>query len=360
VPLWLLVHLGAMAPDALDRDWHVHEMLFGYVAAVAAGFLLTAVPNWTGRLPVTGPPLILLFGLWAAGRAAMLLVHQLGPWAAALDAAFLVVFAGVVWREVLAGRNWRNLPVCALASLLALANIGFHLRVLAPQAGPIGERAALGAVAVLIALIGGRVTPSFTRNWMAQSRGSPEPAPADRFDLAALLLAVAGVAAWIVAPDHGASGLALCFGGVCALARLSRWRTRQVLVEPLVWSLHAGYAWLGVGLILLGASVLFPELIPRSAGIHALTAGAAGVMTLAMMTRATLGHTGRARIADGATTALYAGANLAAVLRVAAPFAGQAQVTLLVLAGLAWTLTFAGFALVYGPMLLRPRMGATA
>jgi uncharacterized protein involved in response to NO len=133
-----------------------------------------------------------------------------------------------------------------------------------------------------------------------------------------------------------------------------------VLVEPLVWSLHAGYAWLGVGLILLGASVLFPELIPRSAGIHAPTAGAAGVMTLAMMTRATLGHTGRARIADGATTALYAGANLAAVLRVAAPFAGQAQVTLLVLAGLAWTLTFAGFALVYGPMLLRPRMGATA
>jgi uncharacterized protein involved in response to NO len=357
VPLWLWVHLGGpggMTP--VDRDWHVHEMLFGYVAGVVAGFLLTAVPNWTGRLPVIGLPLVLLFALWLAGRGAMLVAPGL-PGAAVIDAAFLVVFAGVIWREVLAGRNWRNLPVAAMVSLLAAANLCFHGRLIWPDLGPLAERGAVAMIAMMIAFIGGRVVPSFTRNWMVQAGRAPHPAPTDRVDKAGMIVVAAATAAWIGFPDHRLTGVALCLAGLTTLLRLSRWRTARVLPEPLVWSLHAGYAWLGLGLILAGAHVLDPAAFPRTAGLHALMAGAAGVMTLAMMTRATLGHTGRPRSADGLTTLLYLAVNLAAALRVAAAFAGPGREMLLVAAAALWITAFGAFLIGYGPMLVRPPLG---
>ncbi|MFA7263880.1 MAG: NnrS family protein [Caulobacter sp.] len=356
VPLWLWVHLGGQGGPSVDRDWHVHEMLFGYVGGVVAGFLLTAVPNWTGRLPVTGAPLAGLAALWLAGRAAMLLAPAL-PAAAAVDAAFLVVFAAVIWREVLAGRNWRNLPVAVMVTLLALANLTFHARLHWPDLGPLAERGAVAMIAMLIAFIGGRVVPSFTRNWMMQARLAPLPATEDRFDRFGVI-AAAGLAAWIAFPDNPLAGVGLLLGGTATLARLACWRTAKVLTDPLVWSLHAGYGWLGLGLTLTGASVLWPGVVPRTAGLHALLAGAAGVMTLAMMTRATLGHTGRAREADRATTLVYVAANLAAVLRVAAAFAVAQREPLLIAAGSLWVLAFAAFVLRYGPMLVRPRLAS--
>ena len=165
VPLWLTARIGLMPPSGIDRVWHAHEMLFGYLAAVVAGFLLTAVPNWTGRIPVLGRPLAALWALWLAGRLAMVTPWALSPWAWGLDSLFLLVFAGVIWREILSGRNWRNLGVAAMVSLLALAHLAFHLL---PEASvPAAERAAVALAATLIALIGGRVTPSFTRNWLA-------------------------------------------------------------------------------------------------------------------------------------------------------------------------------------------------
>lgn len=357
VPLWVWSYLGGGAM-VVDRDWHVHEMLFGYLAGVAAGFLLTAVPNWTGRLPVSGTPLAALYGLWVAGRIAMLLQSGFPVAAAVVDAAFLIAFAAVIWREVLTARNWRNLAVCTMVTLLALGNVAFHLRGAWSPAGPFGERAALAAMAMLIALIGGRITPSFTRNWMMQNRLTPEPAPSGRLDLYALALAIAGLAAWVAAPEHPASGVALILGGVGALVRLSRWRGLRTASEPLVWSLHAGYAWLGAALTLIGASVLDPALVPRTAGLHALTAGAAGTMTLAVMTRATLGHTGRARRADALTTAVYLAVGVAAACRTAAPFLGQAQPLALMIAAGFWTLAFVGFLTGYGPMLVRARSAA--
>ncbi len=357
VPLWLWVHLGGQGGPSVDRDWHVHEMLFGYVGGVVAGFLLTAVPNWTGRLPVTGAPLAGLAALWLAGRAAMLLAPAL-PAAAAVDAAFLVVFAAVIWREVFAGRNWRNLPVAVMVTLLALANLTFHARLYWPDLGPLAERGAVAMIAMLIAFIGGRVVPSFTRNWMMQARLAPLPATEDRFDRFGVIAAAAGLAAWIAFPDHPLAGVGLLLGGTGTLARLARWRTAKVLTDPLVWSLHAGYGWLGLGLTLTGASVLWPGVVPRTAGLHALLAGAAGGMTLAMMTRATLGHTGRAREADRATTLVYVAANLAAVLRVAAAFAVAQREPLLIAAGSLWVLAFAAFVLRYGPMLVRPRLAS--
>ena len=359
VPLWLLSFTGQLPWAALSREWHIHEMLFGVLAGIVAGFLLTAVPNWTGRMPVMGAPLAALAALWLVGRLAMLAASQLGVWASVIDSAFLVVFAGVIWREVLAGRNWRNLAVCGLVTVLACANIAFHLGALAPEAA--GQRAALGAIALLIALIGGRVTPSFTRNWLMQRAPGPLPAPSDRADMAALILTALAAAAWVIAPQAPLAGALLSVSGLAALARLARWQGLRTLAEPLVWSLHLGYAWLGVGLTLIGLTILAPDIVPRTAGVHALTAGAVGVMTLAMMTRATRGHSGRARVADGWTLAIYLLVNAAALVRVGAGFGGPASTVLLATSGVLWSAAFGGFALAYGPMLLgwpaRPRVG---
>lgn len=352
VPIWVWSFLGGAAPVA-HRDWHVHEMLFGYLAAIVAGFLTTAVPNWTGRMPVVGPPLAALAGLWLAGRVAMLGAWWLGPAAAVIDASFLLVFAAVIWREVIEGRNWRNLPVCGLVTALAVGNILFHLDTALWQSG-FGERLALSAICVLIALIGGRITPSFTRNWMRARSIAPEPAAFSRVDQAALALTAVAALGWAVAPLSVATGSLLVAAGVANLVRVARWRGWLAAREPLVWILHVGYGWLGVSLVLLGAALLEPSF-PLTAGVHALTAGAAGVMTLAVMTRASRGHTGRELAADRATTFIYLAANAAALLRVAAPFAGEHQPALLVASAALWSLAFGGFVAAYGRMLTTPR-----
>ena len=351
VPVWLWSLLGH-GPAAFTRDWHVHEMLFGFLAAVVAGFLTTAVPNWTGRMPVIGARLAALFGLWVAGRAAMLAVPLIGPAAAVVDSLFLVVFAAVVWREVLAGRNWRNLPVAGLITLLAAGNIAFHF---GGAATLVGQRAALSVGAVLIALIGGRIVPSFTRNWMKARGLSSQPAVFGLVDKAALALTVAGAAAWTLFPDTAPAGWLLMLAGAALAVRLSRWRGWLTMAEPLVWILHLGYGWLAVGLALAGAATLWPAAVPPTAAIHALTVGGVGVMTLAVMTRASRGHTGRSLTADRWTTAIYLAVNAAAVARVAAPFAGEAQAALLELSAGLWCLAFGGFAIAYGGMLSRPR-----
>lgn len=260
VPLWLFSYFhGGSA--ALTREWHIHEMIFGFLGAVMAGFLTTAVPNWTGRMPVIGAPLGGLVALWALGRAAMLYQGVLGAAAAAIDSLFLLAFAAVVWREVLAGRNWRNLPVCGLVTLFAFGNVAFHLQAVLTD--DLGVRLALGAASALIALIGGRIVPSFTRNWMKARSIAPQPSPFGSIDRLALGLTVAGAGLWIVAPQAAVSGVALGLAGVANLARLLRWRGWRAAAEPLVWILHVGYAWLGAGLLLLGIASLDPR--PRAA-----------------------------------------------------------------------------------------------
>lgn len=355
VPVWLWSLLGD-GPAAFDRDWHVHEMLFGFLAAIVAGFLTTAVPNWTGRMPVIGAPLAGLVGLWLAGRVAMLSADVIGPLAAGVvDSLFLVVFAAVIWREVLAGRNWRNLPVALLVTLLAAGNIVFHI---GGAATPFGQRAALAVGVVLIALIGGRIVPSFTRNWMKARALSPQPALFGLVDRVALTLTVAGAGAWIALPYSPLTGALLLGAGVALGARLSRWRGWRAAGEPLVWILHLGYGWLAVGLSLAGAAALWPALVPVTAATHALTVGGVGVMTLAVMTRASRGHTGRPLAADRWTTAIYVAINAAALFRVAAPFSGTAQPGLLATSAVLWCLAFGGFAAAYAPMLTRPRRAA--
>jgi uncharacterized protein involved in response to NO len=351
VPVWIWSFLGSGATAHLEL--HVQEMLFGFLAAVVAGFLTTAIPNWTGRAPLIGVPLGALAGLWLAGRVAMLLQYFLGPVSAVIDCAFLAALAVVVWREVLAGRNWRNLPVCALVTLLALGNVAFHLDAWFGYSGA-GQRVALGAIALLMALIGGRITPVFTRNWMHARGMSPLPAAPGRLDQACLAITGTAVFAWMLWPEAAWAGAALVLAGAASLVRLVRWRGWAARAEPLVWSLHLGYGWLGAGLLLLGGSLVSPE-IPRSAGVHALTAGAMGVMTLAVMTRATRGHTGRPLAADAATLSIYLAINAAAVLRVTAPFAAAQQTGLLIASMSLWSLAFGGFAAVYARMLTKAR-----
>jgi uncharacterized protein involved in response to NO len=355
VPIWIASFtLGDGMVGSVDgRVWHIHEMLFGYLGGVIAGFLLTAVPNWTGRLPVTGTGLAGLFALWVAGRVAGFAPASLAVPAAVVEAAFLVVFAAVVWREVLAARNRRNLPVCLMVTVLALANIAFHLRGEFPAVGPGAERAAVAVIIGLVALIGGRVTPSFTQNWTLAQGIAARPAPFGVFDRITLALTAVALVGWVLAPYGAIPGLLMLLAGGANAVRLWRWKGWLARREALVWILHAGYAWIAIGLALLGVAALVPAAVPFSAGVHALTAGAMGVMTLAMMTRATRGHTGRPRVADPATTAVYLTSLLAAVVRVCAPFHAEWSPVLLAVSAALWALAFLGFALAYGPMLVR-------
>lgn len=353
--LWIAALQGYMAiPTAFDPvAWHVHEMLFGFVVAAIAGFLLTAIPNWTGRMPLQGLSLAGLVVVWLAGRLAILGSEWTGAVvAAALDLAFLLLLLGVVLREILAGRNWRNLPMpVALAGLLA-ANALTHADVAGIAAtGPLGQRLGIGIVVLLISLVGGRLIPSFTLNWLRKRGEARLPARFGAPDRVALGLIAAALAAWVIAPESGVAGAAMVAAGLAALVRLARWRGHLTLVEPLVWSLHLGFAWLPVGLVLTGLGALFAGML-QVAGLHALTAGAMGGMTLAVMTRATLGHTGRPLTADRWTAGIYLLVAAAAALRVAAPFAAGMYLPLLWTSALAWSLAFGLFAVRYGRLLL--------
>lgn len=359
IPLWVGPFLGFGGDWVIGiftRDWHVHEMLFGYTGAVIVGYLIVAGANWTGHYPVAGRPVMALAGLWLAGRVAMLAAPVLGPLAAIIDAAFLIIFAMQMWREQLAASNWRSLAPCVVVSLLALANIGFHLGAAWPGLGAGAERAAIALISFLIALMGGRLVPSFTRNWFARHKIRPEPAPQGRLDRAVLVLGGLGLALWVIWPEGWPGGVMLLVAGAGLLIRLLRWRGWVAAREPMVVILHLGYFWCASGVMMLGAGVLWPHHVPVSAALHALTAGAIGVMTLAMMTRTARSHTGRERKADGLTTMLYVLINAAAVLRVVASLVVGFYAALLGVSAVLWSLGFAVFVVVYGPILSRPQL----
>ncbi len=362
VAFWVPWFLGLIAiPSAFPPiAWHSHELLFGYVPAIVAGFLLTAVPNWTGRLPVVGRPLILLFSLWLAGRVAMLVSALLDPLLLALLVlAFPVALAAIIAREIVAGSNWRNLKVLTGVALLGVAQALFHYEIWRFGRAIHGDRLAIGATIMLIMIVGGRIVPSFTTNWLKRENPGRQPAVFGRFDLAAMVVAGAALAAWVATPLHPAleapAGVLLAAAGVLQAARLARWAGDRTLAEPLVTVLHVAFAFVPAGFLLSGYALLADDVGARSAGIHAWTAGAVGMMTLAVMTRATRGHSGRPLTAPLSTVLIYVAVFLAVLLRIAAAFLPEQSVALLALAGTAWVLAFGGFAVAYGAMLLLPR-----
>lgn len=356
--IWVLVISGVIAWDAgFDPvSWHAHSLLFGYSSAVVAGFLMTAVPNWTGRFPIVGWPLAGLVALWLAGRLAVTLRLGLSPVAVAVvDLAFPVALAVAIGREIIAGRNWRNLKVLGLLALLILANGWFHYDAARGEyaAGGYGARLGLATLVTLISLIGGRVVPSFTRNWLAARRATRLPAQAGYADNAAMALTILAAAGWVAAPLHPATGWLCLLAGLANLVRLARWQGLQCLSEPLVWVLHAGFLFIALGFLTTGAEALGLTSMGPAAK-HVWMAGAVGLMTLAVMSRASLGHAGLPLSAGKGVALLY----LALIVSVAARFlAGllPQQSWLLHIAASGWIIAFGGFAVLYWPILVRPR-----
>tara|TARA_R110002073_G_scaffold35016_10_gene103041 strand:- start:3713 stop:4960 length:1248 start_codon:yes stop_codon:yes gene_type:complete len=347
VPLWAAEYMGWM-PVVHGMTGHAHEMLYGFLAAIICGFSLTAIPNWTGRAPVAGAGLAALFALWVFGRLAYLSVDNI--WSHMVDLAFLIVLALVVIREIATGKNWRNLPVAVLITLFAASHIAFHQ----PEMSAVAIRATFGVAALLIALIGGRIVPSFTRNWLTANNhpaASRVASPMQTVDMLMLGLTTAALAGWVIFPFQALVGGLLILAGLGQLYRMARWQGLATLREPLVWSLHAGFFWLIAALGLVGGAIVWPQAIPPAAGLHAMAAGLIGSMTLAVMTRASLGHTGRPRTASLLTTLIYILVHTGGGLRVLAAFNANDPVWLVSAAGI-WSAAFALFVVGYAPMLM--------
>jgi uncharacterized protein involved in response to NO len=356
--IWLPVFFGnAAIPTALSPlDWHIHEMLYGYLPAVIAGFLLTAIPNWTGRLPLQGQSLAILIAVWIAGRVAVGTSALIGPLAAgAIDVLFLVLLVMAVAREVITGQNWRNLPPVVIVLVFLVGNIVFHIEDHAKGVANLGTHLGIGAAILLISLIGGRVIPSFTHNWLTRENPGRLPMPFGQFDVAVLAVTSVALGLWIVLPAWRGTATLMAVAGLMQAVRLGRWAGQRTLRNPLVFILHIGYAFVPIGFFLLAGTTFHPGKIPISAGIHAWTVGAIGTMTLAIMTRASLGHTGQPLHAGPLTQLVYAAVIASALLRMTAAFLPFAAIPLLHAAGAAWIAAFWMFAATYGPLLWRAR-----
>jgi uncharacterized protein involved in response to NO len=356
--LWMILFVSGIAfPSRFDPlTWHIHAMLFGFVLAAIAGFILTAIPNWTGRTPVGGGRLVALVTLWLIGRIACVMSAFLPLWlAAAIDIAFPVALCGVAVCEIVAARNWRNLMIPVPIGVLAIADLLMYLELAGFDIPPgFGWRLALAAAIALLSAIGGRIIPPFTRNWLVSRGSALNPVSHRWLDRLALVTLHGGLLGWAFLPASRPIGGVLLLAAILNLWRLAGWRGFATASEPLLSILHVGYGWVVLGAALLGASML-SDIVPEPAAIHAFTAGAIGTMVLAVMTRVSRGHTGRALEADGVTISIYTIVVIAGLARVAAAFADARSVQLLEISALLWVTSFGLFAISYGPMLISPR-----
>ncbi|WP_425660015.1 NnrS family protein [Roseobacter sp. EG26] len=333
-------------------DWHVHEMLFGYTSAVLTGFLLTAVPNWTGLPPIKGWPLGLGAAHWIAGRLVMLGLWELPDLIVmVIDTSFLAVVSVSVAIQLIVSGNWRNLVVIGLVGLLLIADVAFHIEVMSFGIADYSRRAGFAVILMLIILIGGRIIPSFTRNWLVKQKATSLPAPFGRIDILTLAVSFVALAMWVAQSNPRATAVALGLASMCHLIRLLGWKPLRVRRSAILLMLHAAYLCLPVGLILLALATRDPGLSLAS-GLHILGMGAIGGMTAAVMMRASLGHTGR-RLAAGpiltvAITLIFG----AALIRAALPFATLAGLTGVQFASCLWIVGFGLICMRMWPWLL--------
>jgi uncharacterized protein involved in response to NO len=352
VPVWLLFLRGALGSSGTfpPLQWHAHEMLFGYATAVIAGFLLTAVSRWTERETLVGLPLLGLVAVWLAGRVAMSVA--LSPWLVMLlDVAFLPALAVAIGRPIVASRNYRNLVMVALLALLTLSNALTHLELLgvAPGWGRRGLSFATDLITLMMLVIAGRVIPMFTRNALGLPHLRSRPG-VDRATLASAALLFATELA--LGPSAFTALLAVACGALVA-TRMASWGSWASRREPMLWILHAGHAWIALGLCLRGAAWLWPIL--GSSALHALTAGAIGTLTVGMMARVSLGHTGRLITAGRLTSCAFVLITLAAGVRVLAPLLPASYLTSLSAAGVLWSLSLVCLLLDHAAKLVTPR-----
>jgi uncharacterized protein involved in response to NO len=352
--------LGAWPADAVAPSrWHGHEMLFGFVAAAIAGFLLTAVPTWTNRPPLAGLPLAGLALLWLAGR----LVSS--PWLglhdtplALLDALFFPAIAVAAGLSLVPARNYRNLPFLVILVLLTAADVVFiaaNLGWIMPAPfDPL--RFAANLVQLMIAVIGGRIVPLFTRNALTKAGVAVSITPVAWLDRAALAAVGLVIAIDLVQPDRETAGVAAGVAAALLGARLVRWHGHRTLRMPIVLILHVGYAWVVAALALKAASIL-GGVVWAANWLHALTAGAFGTMILGVMTRVALGHTGRPLQVSTSIVVAYVLVTAGALVRVAAPsLATVDYVHSLTVAMIAWGGAFVVFVAAYWRILLSPRV----
>lgn len=356
--IWVPLYMGHVElPTAFaPRDWHVHAMLFGGVPPIIAGFTLTAVSSWTGRPTIAGRPLVLLALIWLAGRIAVSVSALIGLIPAALiDLAFPLALAVLLGREVVLAGNWRNLRVVGLILVLALANAGFHAEAAINGLADVSIRAALSAVLLLILLMGGRITPAFTRNWLKARGETRLPAAFDRFDATAMVVSGLAFLAWTVAPTWAGTAVALGLAGLLTAARLTRWRGLAARAEPLLLVLHVAIGSVALGFVVEALAILWPAVIDPTAALHLWTAGSVGLTVLGVMTRVSRGHTGRPLAAGRLELAIYGLVVVGVLLRMAAPYAGGAYYHLIGCAGLLWAAAFLAFAAGYAGILTGPR-----
>jgi uncharacterized protein involved in response to NO len=335
-------------------QWHAHEMVYGYAMAVIAGFLLTAAWTWTDRETASGVFLALTFAAWAAARALMLFGTDLLWFAAAADLAFMLALAIAIARPILQVRQWRQAPVLLLLTLLTTGNLVFYLGAAGwlPGGVRIGVHGGLYLVLGMVLFMGGRVIPFFTERGVGYEVELKKPRWNDHATAALYPLFLLSE---LVLPQHVLGALLAAGLVVLNSMRVAGWHTLGIWRKPLLWGLFAAFIMINFGFLLraLMPVTAIPDFLP----IHAYAVGGIGVVTVAMMARVSLGHTGRSvQQPPGVVTPILLGIVLAAVLRVFAPLADPAHYTLWVaLAGLAWIVSFALFALVFIPMLVRPR-----
>jgi uncharacterized protein involved in response to NO len=365
VPLWLLALYGGLQPGGSfgSMQWHAHEMLFGFTTAVIAGFLLTAITNWTGRRTATGAALGALGLLWLLGRAAMLFLSRAPRVAAAADGAFLPVLTVVCAIPILAARDRRNYPFIGILVVLSALNALAHRAALQADLTQVRDihALALDLIVLVMVLVTGRIVPSFTRNatGIASTGTNRTLEGASALAVLAMLVADTLRAALAPAPMLVASTAALSLLAAALLAvRMRRWGSWQARRDPLLWILHLGSAWLPVGLLLRAGSLVF-AVVPAGSALHALTAGAIGCLTLGMMARVSLGHTGRMLRASRATVVAFVCVAVAGVVRVLAPLVPSVlYLPVLDLAGAAWSSAFLIFLFGHVRILVTARADA--
>lgn len=362
VGTWLLMYTGQIDLDLTDAParWHAHEMLFGYILAAVAGFFLTVIPNWTRAKAQKGPILMTLSALWLLGRIVVWNQGSL-PYGIVMAGGmlFLLVFSAVVARPLLDPQHRRQFVFVPILMCLIAANALMHLdafgfAALGLDLGQRGLMLGVDAMVVLVALMGGRVTPSFTSSFLGHADPALKIAQRPGLDRAVMAATWGVLVIDFVWPERWLGGGMALIASVLHLVRLSGWQSLRTLGNPIVWVLHLGYLWLVIGLALKGLADF--DVLSQTGALHALTIGGIGTMTMAIMTRASLGHTGRSVVARPLIVVAYILLSIAALARLAVMVWPEATMELVVVAGAAWILAFAAFFVIYAPILMRPRI----
>lgn len=350
IPLWIAAYQGMHLPPQDTLFWHAHEMVFGFTVAIIAGFLLTAVANWTGGAPARQIHLASLVLLWLMGRIAMFLPELPQGVTLGMEGLFLPALALSLAIPLWRSRNFRNmlfiglltaLWICDMASIVTGSTKPVHVSIL--------------IVIAIISTIGGRIIPAFTVGALRRRGINAFQPNIPRTDMAALGLGIGCVVAYMFSDTMPfVPGALLLLAAGVNLYRLSQYNLLKTFVDPMLWVLHAGFLWMVLGVAMLGLASF--GIVQISTALHALTAGAIGTMCIGMMCRVALGHTGRDIVADKMTTVMFALMQAAAIIRVfGSLLAPEAYMRVVELSGGLWAFVFLLYAVRYAPVLFSPR-----